>query len=402
MRRVAAVTLLTWMLSACGGSDEGSTAPAPADQAVAFQSDAAHSGVSGIVAPAFPASQAWSRTFVGDLSYPLVADGKVFVVEQPDASASGIPKLHAFHTSTGATAWGPVAVSATRQFAGAAYDKGRVVVANFDGLVLSLDASTGQTRWSTQLPNSYGFVSAPTVSAGFVYVSDGSTNRAFALDASTGALTWTAPTNGGGISIPSVGGGLVVIANPCQYYGLAASTGVERWHYNGPCSGGGGATVPVAGGAVYVRDFSVAGPFGPVIEVRDVEKGNLISRYAPIGLFSQVPIPAVSPTAAFLLEGSTLRRFDVLLTHAQWSFAGDGTLTTPPLVADTVVFVAGKSGTLFAVDSTTGVQRWSAPLPSTLDDANDAFGRIPVGLAAGEGHLIVPARNTLTAFRLVP
>lgn len=398
-----AATLLVLALSGCGGSDDiASSAQAPSDQAVAFQSDAAHTGVSGIVAPAFPASQAWSRTFVGNLSYPLVAGGKVFVVEQPDASASGVAKLHALTTATGALAWGPVVVSSSRQTAAPAFDQGKVFVATFAGEVRSYDAATGQPGWSVKLTNSYGFVTAPTASAGIVYVGDGGTSRVVALDASTGAVLWNSLVNGGGSSIPSVAQGGVIVAYPCQYYAFNALTGAERWHYSGPCTGGGGATVPISQGTAYVRDSDIGATFGPLIDLRDAMTGASRGRYLPTGLLSQVPIPAVTSAAAFLLEGATLRRFDATLARAAWSFAGDGTLTTPPIVADTAILVAGTSGMLYAVDATSGSQRWSAQLPSTMDPGNDTFTSVPSGLAAGEGHLIAPARNTLTAFRLTP
>jgi hypothetical protein len=42
-------------------------------------------------------------------------------------------------------------------------------------------------------------------------------------------------------------------------------------------------------------------------------------------VFAQAPIPTVTADAVFLLEGGTLRRFDRAMTHADWSFAGDGT-----------------------------------------------------------------------------
>ena len=402
MRRFAA-PILVLALTACGGGDDVVTSPAgPSDQVVAFQIDAAHTGVSGIVAPAFPASQAWSKTFVGNLSYPLIVGGRVFIVEQPDSSASGVARLHALTTATGAVAWGPVVISSSQRTAAPAFDQGKVFVSTFDGEVHSYDASTGQPGWSAKLPNSYGFVTAPTAAAGIVHVGDGGTNRVVGLDASTGAMVWSTFVNGGGSSIPSVAQGALVVANACQYYALNAVTGAERWHYNGPCTGGGGATVPISQGTAYVRDIDVGGTFGPFIDLRDMTTGTSRNRYLPIGLLSQVTIPAVTATAAFVLEGSTLRRFDAFLGHAAWSFAGDGTLTSAPIVADTAVVVAGTSGMLYAVDAATGSQRWSAQLPSALDPGNDTFISVPSGLAVGEGHLIAPARNTLTAFRLTP
>ena len=65
------------------------------------------------------------------------------------------------------------------------------------------------------------------------------------------------------------------------------------------------------------------------------------------------------------------------------------------------MFVGASSGKLFAVDAASGqqqcVQDLGAPIP-----AGAGWGaRMPIsGLSAGDGLLVVPAGNTLTAFTL--
>jgi outer membrane protein assembly factor BamB len=399
-RRVAALTLLA-ILASCGGDDVDNNTGVRSEQAVAYQGDAAHSGRTGVTAPAFPASAAWSRTFADPLSYPLIAGGRVFVVERGGQGAGHPSRLHALDRDTGAVVWGPVDLPGTFPAAGHAFDRGTVFVATFEGLLLSFDAATGRPGWSTQLPSAYGFVTAPTASEGIVLVSDGGGNRVVALDAATGAIVWSTPVNGGGTSIPAVTNGVVLLANPCQYYGLDAKTGAERWHYNGGCSGGGGATVAVTAGTAYVRDVDIGGSNSPVVDRRDVLTGTSQGRWTPVGLLTQMPLPALTTDAAFVLEGATLRRYDSAFTKAAWSFAADGSLTTAPIVLDNAVVVAGSNAAVYAVDATSGAMRWSSPLPSPIDAGNDTFGTTPVsGLAAGEGVLVVPARNTLTTFRL--
>lgn len=402
MRNAVAATFLLFALCACGGNDDGSSAQAAADQAVAFQIDAAHSGVSGVVAAAFPASAAWTATFDGQLSYPLIAGGKVYVVEAADFNHGNVTRLHALDRSTGAVVWGPIALPGTGQTAGHAFDGGKVFVATFDGLVLSFDAATGQPGWSTKLPQSYGFVTSPTAIGGSVYVGDGGSNRIVALSAANGTLLWSAPVNGGGFGTPSISGSNVYVAYPCQTYRLNSATGAEIWHDDQGCSGGGGATVAVVEDRLYVRGFDFLSTLAPFLDVRSATTGTRSNRYTSVGSFTQSPAPAVSTDAVYLLDSATLRRFDPLLAAAAWSFAGDGTLVTAPIVVANAVVVAGKSGMLYAVDSHSGAQLWSAQLPSGIDDNNDAFVLMPSGLVAGEGILAVPARNTLTAFRLSP
>jgi outer membrane protein assembly factor BamB len=47
-------------------------------------------------------------------------------------------------------------------------------------------------------------------------------------------------------------------------------------------------------------------------------------------------------------------------SSAGWSFAGDGTLSSAPLVAGDDVFVAGASGNVYALSTATGKVVWSA------------------------------------------
>lgn len=399
MRRVVAACFALLLLHGCGGSDVDESARS--DQAVAFQIDAAHSGVSGIAAAAFPASAAWTATFGGRLSYPLIADGKVYVVES-DFSNGNVTRLHALDRGTGAVAWGPAVLPGIAQAAGHAIDGGRVFITTFDGLVLSFDASTGQPGWSTKLPQSYGFVTVPTATGGTVYVGDGGSNRIVAVNAATGALRWSTAVHGAGFGTPTVSGGSVYVAYPCQTYRLVAATGAEAWHDDEGCSGGGGATAPVIDNRLYVRGFDFLSTFAPFVDVRNATTGTRGTRYTSIGSFTQEPIPALTADATFLLDNATLRRFDPAFASAAWSFAGDGTLVTAPIVVGGAVVVGGRSGRVYAVDRSTGAQTWSAQLASGIDDDNDAFAFMPSGLAAGEGTLVVPSRNRLTAFRLTP
>ena len=401
MTRSAAALLGLLLLHGCGGSSDPEDR-VRSDQAVAFQIDAAHTGVSGVVAPAFPASAAWTATFAGQLSYPLIAGGKVYVVEAADFSTGSASRLHALDRGTGATAWGPVSLPGTGQTAGHAFDGGKLFIATFDGLVLSFDAATGQPGWSTKLPQSYGFVTVPTATGGTVYLGDGGSNRIVALSEANGVLLWSTPVNGGGFGTPSVAGSGVYVAYPCQTYRLAIATGAEVWHNDEGCSGGGGATAPVVDDRLYVRGFDFVSTLAPFIDARNATTGTRGNRYASVGSFTQAPIPALATDAVYLLDNATLRRFDPALGAAAWSFAGDGTLVTPPIVVGSAVIVGAKSGMLYAVDGKTGAQTWSVQLPSGIDDNNDASVLMPSGLAAGEGMLVVPSRHKLTAFRLAP
>src|SRR3954462_13560179 len=61
----------------------GSAAPSepaqPADEATAYQQDATHDGYIPDAGLAAPLTQAWSITLPDAVSYPVIADGMVFV-----------------------------------------------------------------------------------------------------------------------------------------------------------------------------------------------------------------------------------------------------------------------------------------------------------------------------------
>jgi outer membrane protein assembly factor BamB len=80
-----------------------------------------------------------------------------------------------------------------------------------------------------------------------------------------------------------------------------------------------------------------------------------------------------------------------------WSFTGDGGLVTSPIIVDTAVIVGSSSGQVYALDTATGAQLWTANVGAAITNGN---GFVISALAAGDGLLVVPAGNTLSAFTL--
>ena len=102
-----------------------SSTPAFGSQAVAYQIDPAHTGSqSDGLTP--PLVQRWSRELgnqFSTISYPLIAEGKVFVLV--DNGTDNGTNLYALDEATGATVWGPFRDTAgSFNFAGLAYDAG--------------------------------------------------------------------------------------------------------------------------------------------------------------------------------------------------------------------------------------------------------------------------------------
>jgi outer membrane protein assembly factor BamB len=72
-------------------------------------------------------------------------------------------------------------------------------------------------------------------------------------------------------------------------------------------------------------------------------------------------------------------------------------LVTSPIIVSQAVIVGSSSGQIYALSAATGTQLWTANAGATIYSGN---GNVISGLAAGDGLLVVPAGNTLSAFTL--
>ena len=394
------------VLVACGGGSDTDSIPNELDAAVAYQLDAAHSGFSSIVSPNFPAAPSWQWTFFGNasssiqpsVSYPLIAGGKVFVLTSQGSPGEGSgAQLYALDVENAAIAWGPIDLGGDGQSPGHAYDQGKIFVVNSDGLLQSFDASTGAPGWRTALPNQRVFTTPPTASGGKVYVvGAGSGTTIYAVDEVSGSIIWQVPGTVDGGS-PTIGPDGLFLASPCQTYGFDLASGSQTWRADLGCIGGDGRTVAYASQRVYARDYDPVSQ-EPLIYVRNEKTGALISTFRGAATTVSAPIPAVSGGAVYVLNAGTLQRLDPTLQNVAWSFTGDGTLSSAPIVVGPFVVVGAASGQLYALDSASGVQRWSSQLPTGMTAAE--YSSPATGLAVAQGFLIVPAGNTLTAWRI--
>lgn len=378
-----------------GGSDKDAGPPGPGPMidlgggvAVAYQIDVAHTGNQPASALRPPLTRKWSVDLGSSVSYPLVAGGRVFVTV---AAVGKTASVQALNVATGATAWGPVTVG--MNWANAAFDDGKVYVANDAGAVAAYDAASGTLRWSTPAPFPQRLGSTPPIASnGIVFgAATGTGGTLFALEGATGAVRWSAQVLNGDTSSPSLGAEGLFVGYAClQTYGFVAATGNALWHAEGGCEGGGGMTTALWGGRVWARDWAM----GNV--VFDATTG------AQVGGFTADRIPAFLDTRVFVAAGSTLAALDATSYATLWTFTGDGTAASAPLAANGVVYVATAGGTLFAVDPATGASMWSAELGSGVESpgktADFVFAPL-TGLAAGQGVLLVPAGETLIAFQ---
>ncbi|HET9525185.1 MAG TPA: PQQ-binding-like beta-propeller repeat protein [Pyrinomonadaceae bacterium] len=361
------------------------------EQARNFQINETHTGATTVDRLTPPLRQRWVVNFGRPISYPLIADGRVYVTVK-NAVGQGT-SLFALDATNGATLWS-FALGGSFFWSGSCYENGRVFALNGSGLLRAFDGATGSVVWSVQLPGQFAFTSAPTVREGVIYTGGAGTGgTVYAVNATNGALLWTQSVLNGDYSSPAVTSDGVYVSYACpNVYKLDPVTGAKIWHFAPGCSGGGGKTPALYNGRLYVRDSTGT--------IHDSTTGALI------GNFVAKNTPAFSGSTGFFLEGptffgsfGTLRARDVDTNSVQWSFAGDGSLQSAVLVVNDHVYVGSAQGRLYAVNAATGQQVWVTQAGSSIPYVDEHNVSQPLtSFAAGEGLLIVPTSTTLVAY----
>ncbi len=357
----------------------------PSADAVALRINPQHNGAinfATVVAPtALPLSPSWTVSLDGTVSYPLIVGGRIFVTV---ARGTGGSEIVALSAATGAVVWGPISVPSG---ANATYDNGRVMVMSSNGLLTALDPASGSQLWSTVLTG-ISFSSPPTAANGAVYT--GGTDVVYAVDDATGAIKWWDRVTGGEVSSPTVTADGVYVSYPCETYDFSPASGLSVWNNAGSCPGAYGATGTYANGVYYSPNPGSEVYMGVSV---DAETGHVIRSYGA----SQAP--AIGATSGYILESGTLTATGLSNNTILWTFTGDGTLSTAPILVNNYLFIGSSSNKLYALDAITGAQLWQA----TLGGAPSTGMWSPLvqsGMNAGDGLLVVPFGSTLTAYTL--
>jgi outer membrane protein assembly factor BamB len=367
-------------------------AAVPPDRSVTWQNNPTHDGFNPASPIVPPLRLKWTRDLsssgVTSISYPLIAQGLIFVTTATQNNYGA--KLIALDEHTGATVWS-ANVGGTYFFADAAYDSGKVFVVNFDGLMKAFDAPTGTLLWSANLPGQYAFTSAPTAVNGVVFEGGaGSGGTVYAVDETNGAVLWTMGVENGDSSSPAITLGNVFVSYACpQTYAFNTVTGQLLWHRSSCCEGGGGATPVVHAAQLYVRDsFCTPGTSGLVL---DANTGARIQ-----GFNSDRP-PAFLGNVALFFQSGTLRGVDAQSGQVLWSFAGDGSLTSAPLVVNQTIYIGSNSGTLYGLNAS-GQQIWSTNVGAPIPSSDEGSATVTPGLGAGDRLLVVPTQSAVACY----
>jgi outer membrane protein assembly factor BamB len=363
---------------------------APTTDAVSYQMNTAHTGFVTFSNVNLPSSSTWSVDVGGTPSYALIVGGVVYVSVQANIGAG----LLALNATNGAKLWGPIAFGPYDNVgldANAAYDNGRLFVVyetpgpNGVSIIEALDAATGAEQWSAVASAQFGF-SPPVALNGIVYVQG--TYEIVAFDEATGAQLWQVELPNGGDNIALTVDG-VYTSSGCTGVAFQPATGAKLWYNDYGCSGVEQAAPVVANGVLYAAtDVGYSGT------MFNAETGAIE------GAFSADITPAFSASTGFFLFNGTLLGIQQSNSQLLWSFAGDGNLVTAPVVVNNYVFIGSSSGNLYAVDAASGQQVWIQNLGAAIPSTQEFAQGFQTGLAAGDGILIVPNGNNVTAYTL--
>jgi outer membrane protein assembly factor BamB len=206
--------------------------------ATAYRINETHDGVlitsNGIGYPA-NSTPTWTVDLGEPVSYPLIANGMVFVVTADPNEAYG-NQLYASNAATGAKVWGPVAVAGEYFGSGLTYDSGRVFVLMLDGGVHAFNASDGGALWTTQL-GGYWYEASPNAYGGAVFIIGNA--GLSAVDEGSGKILWTngsaASTDWDSPAISSAG--VYAESGGCLAGDYNPTTGTPLWQTQAKCSG---------------------------------------------------------------------------------------------------------------------------------------------------------------------
>jgi len=368
------------------------------DVAVTYQINPRHTGAISTPSLLPPLRTKWSVDLGGTVSYPLIAEGKVFVIAGPDSG--GLVNLYALDASSGNILWGPVGIpQGAYWWAAAAYDNGAVyVVPNTtpgfsNGELIAYDAGSGNELWTAILTGQYFFTAPPTAGNGYVYTGGAGTGgTVYAIRESDGSLAWTAGVENGDNSSPVVTPNGIFVSYVCpQAYRFNPTTGKQLWHFSGLCEGGGGATPVLYNSLLYVRDWSMS--YGHNGDILNAVTGQMV------GNFDADFAPAIVNHTAFYVQSSGLKAVDTSSGITIWSAAPtNDTYSTPAIVVNGFVYVGTASGFLMGYKWDTGKLVLSKNMGYPISAWETGYvGSPESGLGAGQSILVVPASTHLIA-----
>ncbi|WP_051329247.1 outer membrane protein assembly factor BamB family protein [Geminicoccus roseus] len=275
------------------------------------------------LAPAWEASIGQGAEEGAFLNPPVIANGTIYAVD-------GSVEVSAIDAATGRKLWTttPEELPDADRLngGGIGFDSGRLFLATTKGIVLALDAASGDEIWRRDLRSPLR--GAPAVADGLVLIISAD-NQSYALDAATGEPVWqhTAPGEIAAIlggSTPAAAQGIVIVPySSGEVNALSLQTGIPIWS------------------ETVLRPRRTLA----IAAISDIDGLPVIDR-------DRVFIGGTGgEIAAFdLLTGARLYELNVATQQSAWP-AGE------------IVYLLSDRGEVVAMLRSTGQIRWVSPLP---------------------------------------
>jgi outer membrane protein assembly factor BamB len=365
-----------------------------------FQVGSGHMGYlygAGVVPPL---TRSWSINLGWSNQYEAIDAGRVFAFARP-ATRGSSAELDAISLSTGKVVWSQSVNDTSPVYLDLAVSQGEVFAA-VDGVDQATDTteiflyafneSTGAQIWKEPLRDE-SFPSVLTPAAGTLYLDgDGLGSVFYAINETSGAIRWQVHVNTG--NPVTVVGSTVVSSTPCGAWGLSASTGSILWADTPSCDAGGTLESSYDGAGHVWGDNPVGGGLGQILAVSTGQILGHFPGWAPA--FGYGEAVQVALTSGGVPE---VRAFYPGTQTTLWTLPESTSSSAPgslPLLADGYVFAESPQGTVLGLAPCTGSVAWQgsagSPAPSGSYDPL-------LGLAAGNGYLVVPIQGGLAAFR---
>lgn len=364
-------------------SSDISAVPAGRDWPM-FQRDPTHTAfvTGGSIAP--KGSVKWQfETHAPIFSSPAVVGERVYL-------STGDARVLALDAASGDLLWEHQVTAPVNSSPAVAGNL--VYVGLRDGRVLALSKETGVKRW--EFKTGELVYSSPAVYQGVLYIGSGD-GRLYALDAMTGEERWSYLTGGRITSGPAVNQEVTAFVSQDRYlYLIDNATGKRRLDFP---------TSPVDGSPTFNQGLVFVADKNGVVRAIDWRKREFpfekVARRVRTQLFlwglantpprhkglvwrfreageSFVSTPVVANNRVYVGSNSgTLFALEQSTGEQVWRFSAESGITTSPSVAGQTVFVGDAQGILYSINAITGDLQWQfvadSPISSAPVIAND-------------------------------
>ena len=242
-----------------------------------------------------------------------------------------------------------------------AVSDGLVFATSYDTNAYAIDEYSGQQKWSFNTGSV--IFSSPAVANGIVYFGSRNGGILYALNEQTGAEVWgRGYLNYFIASSPAVADGKVFYSSWCsgscfqngQFVALDASTGAVVWANATLPSASVSSSPAVHNGRVFfgLDDGSVT--------ALNETTGKAIWRVVPGGAVPIRNAPAIAYGRVYIGTATKFFAVDEITGATDWSFNTGNSNSTSAAVSNGIVYFGTGKGNIYAVNATTGLQKWAA------------------------------------------